>query len=171
MSDKKGRLNLYLSSDRNAITLDKLADLVVVAGYNLKDILYICDGGRHSPMEFRYNIKDKFRFKGKTVLTSELEELELQRFGYSFSTLEELEYKIGNFASYRSIMLEGIHCLATRSKVTQNAQDCLILSSCLMLLRSVADNFETNVHIGVVTFETPSFFEQQKTYIDNLITL
>ena len=168
MSDKKGRLNLYLSSDRNAITLDKLADLVVVAGYNLKDILYICDGGRHSPMEFRYNIKDKFRSKGKTVLTSELEELELQRFGYGFSTLEELEYKIGNFASYRSIMLKGIHCLATRSKV---AQDCLILSSCLMLLRSVADNFGTNVHIGVVTFETPSFFEQQKTYIDNLITL
>lgn len=168
MSDKKGRLNLYLSSDRNAITLDKLADLVVVAGYNLKDILYICDGGRHSPMEFRYNIKDKFRSKGKTVLTSELEELELQRFGYGFSTLEELEYKIGNFASYRSIMLEGIHCLTTRSKV---AQDCLILSSCLMLLRSVADNFGTNVHIGVVTFETPSFFEQQKTYIDNLITL
>lgn len=40
-----------------------------------------------------------------------------------------------------------------------------------MLLRSVADNFETNVHIGVVTFESPSFFEQQKTYIDNLITL
>ena len=166
----KGRLNLYLSSDRNAIT-DKLTDLVVDAGYNLKDILYICDGGRHSPMEFRYNIKDKFRSKGKMVLTSELEELELQRFGYGFSTLEELEYKIGNFASYRSIMLEGIHCLTTRSKVAQNVQDCLILSSCLMLLRSVADNFETNVHIGVVTFETPSFFEQQKTYIDNLITL
>ena len=143
MSDKKGRLNLYLSSDRNAIT-DKLTDLVVDAGYNLKDILYICDGGRHSPMEFRYNIKDKFRSKGKMVLTSEL---------------EELEYKIGNFASYRSIMLEGIHCLTTRSKVAQNVQDCLILSSCLMLLRSVADNFETNVHIGVVTFETPSFFE------------
>ena len=81
MSDKKGRLNLYLSSDRNAIT-DKFTDLVVDAGYNLKDILYICDGGRHSPMEFRYNIKDKFRSKGKTVLTSELEELELQRFGY-----------------------------------------------------------------------------------------
>ena len=170
MSDKKGRLNLYLSSDRNAIT-DKLTDLVVDAGYNLKDILYICDGGRYSPMEFRYNIKDKFRSKGKMVLTSELEELELQRFGYGFSTLEELEYKIGNFASYRSIMLEGIHCLTTRSKVAQNVQDCLILSSCLMLLRSVADNFETNVHIGVVTFETPSFFEQQKTYIDNLITL
>ena len=50
MSDKKGRLNLYLSSDRNAIT-DKLTDLVVDAGYNLKDILYICDGGRYSLME------------------------------------------------------------------------------------------------------------------------
>ena len=36
---------------------------------------------------------------------------------------------------------------------------------------NVVDNFGTNVHIGVVTFETPSFFEQQKTYIDNLITL
>ena len=80
MSDKKGRLNLYLSSDRNAIT-DKLTDLVVDTGYNLKDILYICEG-RYSPMEFRYNIKDKFRSKGKTVLTSELEELKLQRFGY-----------------------------------------------------------------------------------------
>ena len=34
----KGRLNLYLSSGRNAIT-DKLTDLVVDAGYNLKDIL------------------------------------------------------------------------------------------------------------------------------------
>ena len=81
MSDKKGRLNLYLSSDRNAIT-DKLTDLVVDSEYKLRDILYICDGGRYSPMEFRYNIKDKFRSKGKTVLTSELEELKLQRFGY-----------------------------------------------------------------------------------------
>lgn len=170
MSDKKGRLNLYLSSDRNAIT-NTLTDLVVNTEYNLRDILYICDGGRQSPMEYRYTIKDKFRSKGKIVLNSELEELGLQRFGYGFSTLEELEYKIGNFALYRSIMLEGIHCLTTRSKVAQNAQDCLILSSCLMLLRSVADNFGTNVHIGVVTFETPSFFEQQKTYIDNLITL
>ena len=170
MSDKKGRLNLYLSSDRNAIT-NTLTDLVVNTEYNLRDILYICDGGRQSPMEYRYTIKDKFRSKGKIVLNSELEELGLQRFGYGFSTLEELEYKIGKFTSYRSIILEGIHCLTTRSKVAQNAQDCLILSSCLMLLRSVADNFGTNVHIGVVTFETPSFFEQQKTYIDNLITL
>ena len=170
MSDKKGRLNLYLSSDRNAIT-NTLTDLVVDTEYNLRDILYICDGGRQSPMEYRYIIKDKFRFKGKIVLSSELEELSLQRFGYGFSTLEELEYKIGNFASYRSIILEGIHCLTTRSKVSQNAQDCLILSSCLMLLRSVADNFGTDVHIGVITFETPSFFEQHKAYIDNLIVL
>ena len=35
MSDKKGRLNLYLSSDRNAIT-DKLTDLVVDTGYNYR---------------------------------------------------------------------------------------------------------------------------------------